>query len=59
MAPEGPEWAFEEGLEFREAQDQGPTGNSMAPDRLVVWLLVLKGSRNQSWAWTTAPGPGF
>src|SRR5688572_7118557 len=37
----------------------GPTPNSTASDRLVVWLLVLAGSRYQSWAWTVAPAPGF
>src|SRR5688572_6186800 len=37
----------------------GDTPNSTASDRLVVWLLVLSGSRYQSWAWTTAAAPGF
>ena len=38
---------------------QGAMVNSSASDRLVVWLLVLAGSRYQSCAWTTAPVPGF
>jgi hypothetical protein len=33
---------------------KGPTTNSIASDRLVVWLLVESGSRCQSWAWTVA-----
>ena|SRR5688572_9018862 len=42
-----------------EWASQGCTKNSSASDRLVVWLLVLPGSRYQSWAWTTAATPGF
>jgi len=38
---------------------QGPTVNSVAFERLVVWFEVFSGSRYQSWAWTVAPAPGF
>jgi len=37
----------------------GPTTNSIASESDVVWFEVLKGSRYQSCAWTTAPAPGF
>ena len=40
----------------KQLPDHGATANSIASERLVVWLRCSSGSRYQSCAWTSAPG---